>query len=279
MDIWIANTSLSAIRTAGLPRRIFMTIVILFMIAACVSVAVFEKQAGVALAMEIFAISLIGFSFVAWLSYDAALGWRYVDFPWVCSSFAAIVVALINISEVTNREQINSARLEINRAFSSLIYATSSVITDDCQELLTRSTMRERSPEPYNGACDRMKHFLPQMNFAYDDFGRSDDIQILRSWAMNMLVPDSTPNGPWSSQYEFARRFLAAAETYGPKLQPTSVSGHAHSRSSSLSHFGFMTYLPYWYLILAFFVGLRLSKTTAEVLQVRRSKQQIVSKR
>jgi hypothetical protein len=62
------------------------------------------------LAAGIFLISVSGFSFIAWMTFDAALERRFVDFPWICTSFAAIVVALLNISEAGRREQISPKR-------------------------------------------------------------------------------------------------------------------------------------------------------------------------
>jgi len=237
------------------------------MLAICVLLVFHSAQEEAALALEIFLISVFGFSLIAVFTYDAVLCWRFVDFPWVCTSFAAIVVALLNIAEVDRREQTSSARSEISRSFSALIYTTQSVVTNDCQELPSRQQMWSRAPEPYDGACDRIKHFLPQMIYHYDEFAGSQDLSSLEGWARNMEVPGATPTGSWSGQYHSAKQFLLVSNKYSKLFEENSILEKEINWSRSLKNFILTTDLKYWYFAMAFFVGFRLSKTAAELLQ------------
>jgi hypothetical protein len=116
-------------------RRITVLLIVCMITSICTALVFYSSQSEAVLALEIFFVSVLGFSLIAALSYDSALCWRFVDFPWICTSFAAIVVALLNIAEAARREQASLARSEINRSFSGLIYATQNVVTNDCEEL------------------------------------------------------------------------------------------------------------------------------------------------
>jgi hypothetical protein len=259
---------IQGIRRPSRLRQAAIVGVLVIMVAVCLALVLKSEQSEVLVALEIFLVSVSGFSLIAWISFDAYLAWRFVDFPWICTSFAAIIVALLNISETGHRQQVSLAKSEISRGFSDLIYATQRAVTNDCQELPTRQGMWEPSPEPYDGACDRMKHFLPQMTYQYDEFSRSLDLSGLRSWAMNMLVQDARPTGSWDRLFDSARRFLATSELFGSLLSQPRTSQN-DDKTDVLRHFILSTQLRYWYFAMAFFVGLRLSKTTAEVFQAR----------
>jgi len=161
-------------------------------------------------------------------------------------------VALLNISEADRLKEVSLAKSEISQRFSDLIYAAQSTVTNDCQELPTHA------PEPYSGACDRLKHFLSQMTYRHDDISTSLDLDRLSGWAMELQVPYGYPTGSWYELFDSARRFRATTELFSPVL-----------RTDILRSFILSIHLRYWYFAMAFFVGLRLSKTTAEVLQAR----------
>jgi hypothetical protein len=267
---------LARLRQPGVRRRSAILLIVIVVIAICVALAVGGGHGDVAIALTILAVSVLGFSLVAFISFDAALAWRCVDFPWVCASFAAIAVALINIDAAALREQVFVAKSEISKRFSDLIYAVQSTVTNDCQDLPTRRDMWTPTPEPYRGACDRMKHFLPQMVYQYDDFSRSSDLSGLRGWALNMLVPDTQPTGSWAGLTESAKRFLVVSDTYGPILS-NALTTQGLDDNSILHHLVLTTGLRHWYFIMAFFVGLRVSKTTAEILQTRATARKVHS--
>ncbi len=165
--------------TPGWERRAATSLIVMAVIAISVGFAWRSGEEEWAAALGIFAISVLGFSLVAAISYDAAMCWRLVDCLWICSSFAAVVVALVTIEEAVNRERTSSARSEITDSFAGLLFAAQSIVTNDCEQA-SSDDVRPRSPEPYKGACDRVKHLLPQMTYQYNEFSRSRQASSLK---------------------------------------------------------------------------------------------------
>ena len=163
---------------------------------------------------DILAISLLGFSFIAYLSFDSQVGWRIIDFAWVAASFAAIAVALINISDGARRERLFQAYTQFSQAFSDLIYAAQSTVTNECEDLPTRADLSRRSPEPYEGACDRIKHLLPQMEYQYNRFSTSQDGASLNEWGNDIRIPNTAPKGSWVGLYDSSARFSDAIRIF-----------------------------------------------------------------
>jgi hypothetical protein len=98
------KTFVERISTPGLRRRITIATMVIVIIAICVALASYTAWEGVSAALVIFFVSVLGFSLVAAISYDAAVCWPLVDAFWICGSFAAVVVALINIDEAGSRQ-------------------------------------------------------------------------------------------------------------------------------------------------------------------------------
>jgi hypothetical protein len=236
---------------------------VIAIIAVCVGMASYPASEGVSAALAIFFVSVLGFSLVAVISYDATIGWRLVDAFWVCGSFAAVVVALINIEDAASRQQISNARSEITDLFSGLLFGVQSIVTNDCEESPAVWDVRPRTPEPYKGACDQLKHLIPEMSYQYDEFSRTNKISYLKLGAQVCVTGATT--GSWASLNDRANRFLQAADRLRPRLE-------TQPQNDSLHQFIASTELKYWYFFMAFFVGLRLSKTAAEVFQIRASR-------
>lgn len=255
---------MQARRQISRPIRYSITILVVMLIG-CFSLVLFNSQGVVTVALEIFIISAVGFSFIAVCSYQTVILWRAVDFPWILTSFAAIVVSLVNISANDQKQYISTAQNEISRAFSTLIYATRSIITNDCEAQPTERDMRQSSPEPYPGACDRMRHFLPQMIYVSGRISNTINTNELKGWGRNMIIAsDIKVAGGWKDQVAAAQNFIKIVDRYDPGLQKIGLVP-----GDTVENFILSTRLRLWYFVMAFFVGLRLSKTTAEVLQAR----------
>src|SRR5213078_482518 len=89
-----------------------------------------------------------------------------VDYPWILTTFMTIVLALTNIQETGRLAPLKLAVSDRRAAYDSLIYSMKSVITNDCHPKASRAGMWQPSPEPYPGECDRIEHFLPQIERA-----------------------------------------------------------------------------------------------------------------
>jgi hypothetical protein len=247
------------VRAPGWKRRVTIAIIVAVIVAISVGIAERPDPEGISAALAIFAASLIGFSLVAAVSHDAVLCWRFVDFFWICSSFAAVVVALVNVDEAIGREQISNARSELTDLFSGLVFAAQSIITTDCEEP-SSDDVRPRSAEPYRGACDQLKHLIPELLYEYDQFAHSNSVASLRLRVKDVLV-SGAPVGAWANLNDRVNRFVETCDRLDPIL---GMKG----KRDPLHRFVVGTQVKYWYFFMAFFVGLRLSRTTAEILQV-----------
>jgi hypothetical protein len=253
----------AVIRVPGWPRRITIFCVAVVMAVTCSLLATSERVSDLNLAGEIFGVSVLGFSLIALLSFDCVSGWCVVDFAWVVAAFVAVAAALINISEGARQERLFQANTLFGRAFADLLYATQIIVANECEDSPTRADLSTRSPPPYDGACDRMKHFLPQMEYQYNRFVTSQDITSLNAWGRDVRIPDTAPKDSWVTLYDSGARFTRAIDAYSYVIsENTTNSGIV--RSILLG-----TNRRYWYFFMAFFVGLRMSKATADLFRAR----------
>jgi len=104
-----------------------------------------------------------------------------------------------------------------------------------------------------------MAHFLPQMDFELSATDLNPKAPH-NDWGMDIVLPKTNPQGRWQSLYAAGRdldqKFLALSEVLD-RQGPT---------DGRVGQFILSTRLRYWYFILAFFLGLRFSKVTAEII-------------
>jgi hypothetical protein len=143
-----------------------------------------------------------------------------------------------------------------------LLFSVQSIVTNDCEESPAAWDVRPRSPEPHKGACDELKHLIPEMSYQYDEFSRTNKVSYLKIGAQVCVTGAAT--GTWASLNDRATRFIQTADRLGPVLE-------TDRKRDPLHRFIVSTKLKYWYFFMAFFVGLRLARTTADILQMRAS--------
>jgi hypothetical protein len=245
----------------GKRRRYVVTGVAAVTSALAIVLAISVTQHELWTALSILLVSLIGFHTIALLSFDCATCWRAVDYPWVLATFMAILIALTNIYEGARVAPMAAAQIERKQNYEQLIYALKSVITNDCHPKPSRAGMWSVAPEPYEGACDRIEHFLPQIeNEAARDALSSEEFYG-NAWGLNILVEEENAIGSWAGLYDAARKFHATSTRTREVID--SVRRNPRSPISSWAASGS---LKYWYFALAFFLGLRLSKISAELM-------------
>lgn len=212
-------------------------------------------------AVAILVVSMLGFHAIALLAFDSVRAWRFLSYPSLLTSFMAVVTTLASLNE-SERLSLTTATLQSRQAaYQDLLYALKSTITNDCHPKASRVQIWTPSPEPYQGACDRMEHFLPQIEDAAVREQRLDGLNSGAGWGQNIVVRDTTPVGSWAGLYAAAGRFGKSAEDTQRALDalktrpPSRVAAWAGSSS-----------VKYWYFLLAFFLGASLAKATAEFL-------------
>jgi hypothetical protein len=212
-------------------------------------------------ALSILLVSFLGFHAIAFLSFDCATCWRAVDYPWVLATFMAILIALTNIYEGSRVAPLAASQIERKQNYENLIYALKGVITNDCHPKPSRAGMWSVAPEPYEGACDRIEHFLPQVeNEAARDALSSEGFSG-NAWGLDILVQEENALGSWAGLYDVARKFDATSTRTREVIDNV-----RRSPRSPIASWAASGSLKYWYFMLAFFLGLRLSKISAELM-------------
>lgn len=255
------DATLRAYGRPGWPRRTLIAGLVVAMACVSLALALRSARADLGTAAAILGISIVGFSLIAWLSFDAVWVWRLLDYPWVCATFVAVLVALTNISENARREELFRARAEMRTAFSTLIYIVKSAVEANCQQHPSGATMYQPAPEPYKGACEQIIHFVPQMEYQLAQDGFTSSKSDIAAWGQSLCMPNTPLQGRWEAMCTAGQSFDRAA-----KRAKEAILENSKPNNPLLTHL-LSTDLRYWYYLLAFFVGLRLSKLTAESFQ------------
>lgn len=216
----------------------------------------------------ILALSLIAFHAIAFLLVDFPRFWKAVDYPWVLTTLTVILVSLANISENGKLNPLLAAQNVRIAAIDDLIYAVESTITNDCHPKGTRAQMWSPSPEPTPGECERLEHFLPQMKVDRAKADKDPMTLFFNEWGMNIILDRSRAVGSWMGLYRQADKFTAVNRDY--QRIHEEVRKRAESPLVSLSRGEAM---KFWYFLLAYVLGLRIAKISAELLVLRVPKQ------
>jgi hypothetical protein len=106
-----------------------------------------------------------------WLSYERKPVWQATDYLLEVTTLVSLIAALAGIeqSAVADALQAEFSRRKAEQA--NLLYSVKSTITNDCHPKESRKGQWTPSPEPYPVACDRIEHFLPQIELALDPKG------------------------------------------------------------------------------------------------------------
>jgi hypothetical protein len=248
----------------GFRRRAFVFTIVVLAAGLAIFLSLSHLAQDLWLALGILVVSLVGFHIIALTSYDCAWSWRFVDYPWVLTTFMTILVALTNIYETSRAAPLMTALAERKAAYENLLYSLKSVITNDCHPKPSRAGMWTVSPEPYKGACDRMEHFLPQIEDAAIKEATLPGLNSHPGWGQDIEIHDTSPVGSWAGLDEEARRL-----TKNDRDTQSVLERVAKLPRSPIASWAQSSALKFWYFALAFFLGLRLSKITADVLAAR----------
>ncbi len=244
---------------AGRRRRLWVIATLLATLAVCTTIALSSSH-DLWAAVAILVISLAGFHAVAWLTFDCGSCWRAVDYPWVFATFMTILIALTSIYESQRMAPLVAAQTERRLSYEQLIYSIKSVVTNDCHPKVSRSGMWTPAPEPYEGACDRVEHFLPQIENEAARESIAPTPTTWNAWGLNILIAEEKAVGSWAGLYATAHQYEAISRRTTATIDRVNAV-----RRSPIANWASSGTLKYWYFVLAFCLGLRLSKVTAEL--------------
>ena len=233
-------------------------------VVVSVVVATWLNAGVITTALVVLVLSISGFHAAAWYAFERKRVWLVLDYALetvtVVSLFAA--VAGIQQSAVSGILQGEFARRKAEQA--RLVYVTKSTITNDCHPLPSRKDMWTPSPEPYAGACDRMEHFLPQVEYIFGQETGIDTMTADDSWAQNFIINDEAATGSWRGLFDEAKRFIE-----GSRRTKNVLDSQGHLVSKAVEALAGSGKLQYWQFLLALVLGLRVARRSAGLLEAR----------
>jgi hypothetical protein len=230
----------------------------------CLTIAAWSPAGIIANAVLILVVSLAGFHAAVWFSHERKLAWQMLDYALELITVVALIAALAGIqqSAVAEALQAEFSRRKADQA--NLVYFIKSTITNDCHPKESRKDMWTPSPEPYDGACDRIEHFLPQIEYV---FGKETGVETMTaddSWARDLLINDETATGSWRGLYDEAKRFME-----GSRRTRHVLDTQGQLSSEFIKTLAGSGKLRYWQYLLALALGLRIARRTGGLLDGR----------
>lgn len=227
----------------------------------CALIAWLSRGGMIVTALAIFFASVIGFHLVALMSYRAKSAWLVLDYSLEVVTVTSLLAAVAGIQQSARVEVLQAEFAKHKAEQSSLLYAMKTVIENDCHPKPSRKDMWTPSPPPYEGACDRIEHFLPQVEYT---FGKETGIENMTSndmWATNLLINESDAKGAWAGLYGAAHRYID-----GCRRTQLVVDEQKAFHSDVVAALASSGKLHYWQFLLAFVLGVKLARRTAGVL-------------
>lgn len=244
------------------PRAITISI-ILATGCLCVAAGSIRFSQNLWNAAAILVISTLGFHAVALLTFRCTVCWRAVDYPWTLAAVTSIVIALTAIHE-SERTSRYEAQLQVHTSnFRNLIYSVKSTLTNDCNPPPGRELYWKPTAEPIANECGRLAHLLPQLEVIEKEEPEKKKFYESEGSARNFLIYEDKAQGSWAGLQNAANQLRESShrmQAIWRELEnsPASFSAWANPSSFKL-----------WYLVLAYILGLRLAKITAEIKMAR----------
>jgi energy-coupling factor transporter transmembrane protein EcfT len=235
-----------------------MTIVLVFFatVILCILSAIIFNASTLWTAIIITAISLIGFHLIALYTFEYSTHWKYIDYPWILVAFMTIMIGITTIQENVGMEPFKNASLERKRSYDAFLYSLKTVIYNDCDPRLSTRPGWNNVPEPYKGACAKFIHFLPMLEKLSSKEISTNNLNSDVFWAgTNVRSGLENALGSWKGLDDTAQNFVEKIEEL---KNPVEV--YEQSRQSFTSLWIRSEAFKYWYYLLAFLLGLRLSK-------------------
>jgi hypothetical protein len=207
-------------------------------------------------------ISLAELHAAAWWSHERKLPWQILDYALDLVTLVSLVAALAGIQQSAVAEILQNEFARRKAEQARLVYLIKSTLTNDCHPKETRKEIWTPSPEPYQGACDRVEHFLPQIEYAFGRETGQESMTGDNAWARNLLVREEGAVGSWKSLYNEAHRFID-----GSRRTQSVLDTQRRLSSESIKALAGSGKLEYWQYLLAFTFGVKIAKKSAGALE------------
>jgi hypothetical protein len=255
----------AVISRPGRRRRIAGLIIVFVTVLLCLFLAWLHGRQYIWGAIVVLFVSLAGFSLLAGLTFDSVRLWRAVDYLWICITFGAAAVALVNLNLALLDQRVIETRLSCRIGVIYFINTSKKFLNTECR-VTTLSDIQRQVCERLPEAIERLEFDVEMLSLpGFSIFDR------FRLWP-SRLIPEAHNNfaqilgdGAWRLYSEELSYFRNLQCLPFEEARQTRKEVDSYGRTSVIAS----QQLKYWYLLIAFFTGLRLSRTTAELLQTR----------
>ena len=292
-----------------LPRRVRVGITIAIWTAIILYLDMMLWRRGqplVVAASVTFLLALFAFRDVAKWTFDAAVAWRAVDYPWVSAAVGTIVITTANFQLAAQRNEISALRSDIQISGNALVQSI-----DQLHSLCNKIESVTWDQPKATPSSDTTTLFERRRDFG-SAFGCKEIPRIKDDVREQMAFPNWPSGRPWIRGYldlvcDGTLQIQGVANTdYDRTLVVQMRDLTTRSRdgicasANSLDHtgqrfldsdkqlasltsnplVGYVVFLPalfWWYVALAYAAGLRLGKVHAEILQERGRPKQAAS--
>jgi len=243
-------------------RRIVGLSLLAAVAVACVAAAVVLREHPLWATVAVFLVSLLGAHTLAFITRDRPVVWKLLGVGLEATAIVALLAA-VSALEVDARQDVLQKEFAGRKlAQQRLLYQARAVVVNDCDELPSRRGMYTPSPEPRPGACDRLRHYLPQIEYQFAKETSFLNMRGAVGVAENLARMDDIPaaSGSWRELRRVALEFSDGSKRTVEVLEEhgESVVGAAVSASG-----GYLT----WHYVLAVVLAFKLAGLSFEALQ------------
>jgi hypothetical protein len=250
--------------TATVHSWITPFLVSLITLGLCAAIATRSTAAVIPNALVVFAVSVVGFHAVAALTYRRKRLWNALDYTMELVTIVTLLAALAGIQEASRLQVLDNEFAKRKAEQAMFLYALKGVITNDCHPKESRMGIWTPSPEPYEGACDRIEHFLPQIEFSFGSETGVENMTSDTSWPQNILINEDAAVGSWKGVYIQAHKLIEGSRRTSATMSAANANASEVTKVLAVSG-----RLLYWQYLLALVLGLRFARRTAGLLQGR----------
>ena len=262
----------STIKAPGWPRWFAVATVSALAVLLSLLVYSFGHLGDLAVAAAILLISLAAHSVIALLTFDSQRGWRAVDYPWVAASFVAIIVAIANIAENSWQAQFQELKYTYQSSLGQFREAASNLLKINCKQ----------EPPYNNDICSKLETAItitgwqakdvgaPKIYLTMNDIGLNPepylmDLEAIIGGTSKKLELQLPVRNPVAQAWFYTDIYLKSINSLRSLYEASYNKDIKHK--SGWKYILVTKAMRYWYFAPAYFVGLRLSRTTAELLQ------------
>jgi len=189
--------------------------------------------------------------------------WKATDYLFEVVAIVSIIAAVSGLSAAADYKKLQEQYTERKLAQVNFIYTIESTVTNDCNPLPSREDIWTPTPEPFEGECDRITHFLPQLQYAFDQETGPENMTYDSGLAFNLLYDGEVLEGSWSSIQSDAKRFIEIS-----KLNKIYVEKRDQRKSSPWLSIANIENIFYWHHLLAFLLALKIARISMDVFKI-----------